>query len=321
MTTHGKFRHLSRCTTPDGHFVVLAIDHRANLRAALDRRVPTPITDAEFAVFKQAILKAGAPEVSAVLTDPAYGIGAGIAERTIPGQVGLLAPLEVTNYDIPPDQGEIDFIPHWSVERIQRVSGDGVKLLLYYHPDSIHAAARRAVVAQVVEDCARYDIPFFLEPITYSLDPAKPLSNAELLAITVEMAQTFSAMGVDILKLHFPIDPAQNDNNADWLTACVAVNEAATVPWALLSAGVTFEMFMRQARIACQAGASGVIVGRAVWNEAITLHGQERDEFIRTTAVYRLRALRTLCEEFAQPWYARITSPSSAGDWYEKKDF
>ncbi len=317
MTTHGKFRHFSRCTTPDGHFVILAIDHRANLRSALDRHVAAPITDNEFTNFKQAILKASAPEVSAVLTDPAYGIGAGIAERTIAGQVGLLAPLEVTNYDVLPDQGGINFIPNWSVEQIKRVGGDGVKLLLYYHPNSIHAAERRAVVAQIVEDCTRSDIPFFLEPITYSLDPSKPLSNADLLAITIEIAQTFSALGVDILKLHFPVDPAQSDDEADWLTACEAVNEASSVPWALLSAGVTFEMFTRQARIACQAGASGVIVGRAIWNEAIALHDQARADFIRTTAVYRLRALRTLCEELAQPWYTRVDPPSSAGDWYE----
>ncbi|MGV2434686.1 MAG UNVERIFIED_CONTAM: hypothetical protein LVT10_07200 [Anaerolineae bacterium] len=59
------------------------------------------------------------------------------------------------------------------------------------------------------------------------------------------------------------------------------------MPWALLSAGASFEIFLRQAEMACQHGASGVIVGRAVWAEAVKLPPQERISFLQTTGAQR----------------------------------
>src|SRR5258708_9097630 len=100
MTTTGKFRHLNHCSTEAGHFVMLAIDHRANLREQLDKYAESPLTDIEFVAFKQEVICALSSESSALLTDPTYGIGPGIASRAIRGQVGLLAPLEVTDYAI-----------------------------------------------------------------------------------------------------------------------------------------------------------------------------------------------------------------------------
>lgn len=312
MTTLGKYRHLSRCATPDGHFVILAIDHRANLRAALDKHALQPSTDAEFAAFKQQVIGALAGEASGVLTDPDFGIPAGIVSRNIAPGHGLLAPIEVTNYDVHPSQREVEFIPDWSVHHIKRVDGDGVKLLLYYHPDATNAEKQRGIVQQIVTDCAAEDIPFFLEPIPYSLDPSTPLSNSDLLAISVEMARLFSGMGVDVLKLQFPVDAATNRDKSAWRTACEQVSAACTVPWALLSAGVDYATFAVQTRIACEAGASGVIVGRAVWNEAVTLADPARAEFLATTGRERIRELRTICAGSARPWLELISTPTSA---------
>src|SRR5689334_1622604 len=100
MTSMGKFRHLSQCATDDGHFVILAIDHRGNLLDDLNKHAKQPLSDAEFAAFKQEIIANLSVEATGLLTDPAYGLGKGIAERTIPGRIGLLAPIEVTNYSL-----------------------------------------------------------------------------------------------------------------------------------------------------------------------------------------------------------------------------
>src|SRR5579863_2876529 len=98
MTTMGKFRRLSQCATQAGHFVILAIDHRQILLDELNRHAAHPLSDAEFAAFKQEVMESLAAGVSGMLTDPAYGLGSGIPNRIIPGNVGLLAPLEVTDY-------------------------------------------------------------------------------------------------------------------------------------------------------------------------------------------------------------------------------
>src|SRR5882724_4370663 len=183
MISMGKFRHLSQCATDDGHFVILAIDHRPNLLAELNRYVARPLFDSEFADFKQEIIRRLSPESTGLLTDPAYGLSMGIPDRTIPGRIGLLAPLEVTNYNVDFSQRSVNFIPYWSVEKIKRIGGSGVKLLLYFHPEAPDANEKLAVVKQIIFDCEQYEIPFFLEPITYSLVPERYLDNVELLQI------------------------------------------------------------------------------------------------------------------------------------------
>jgi len=291
----GKMRHLARCTTPDGRFVILAIDHRANLWDELQKYHSMPLTDADMIAFKQDVIRILLPHASGLLTDPAYGISQGITSGVIDAHKGLLAPLEVTDYSLHPAERDVNFIPDWSVEHIKRVGGDGIKLLLYYHPDAPTAGIKRSHVEKIVAECAKWDIPFFLEPIAYSLDPQHNLSNAELLDVSIHMAELFSRMGVDILKLSFPVDTKQSDDLAEWQAACTRLHDAcAGTPWALLSGGVSYATFAQQARIACAAGAKGVIVGRAVWADAISLNGDERDDFLDGVAAARMQELAAI---------------------------
>lgn len=316
MITLAKLRHLSRCSTPNGHFVILALDHRTNLWEDLQRHAPAPLTEADFIGFKQQVLRALTPEASGVLTDPAYGIGYALADGIVDGRVGLLAPVEVTDYALHPSQRTLQYIPDWSVEKIKRVGADGVKLLLPYHPDAPNVDDKHSAVAALVEQCHQQDIPFFLEPIAYSPDPTSRLPNADLLRITVAMVQRFSAMGVDVLKLQFPVDAAQSTDRSEWQSACEQVNAACGVPWALLSGGVDFETFLAQTQIACSAGASGVIVGRAVWAEAVAVTDAERADFLHAAARERMAALARVCAEHAHPWRERVTAPVGSSDWY-----
>jgi len=317
MTTLGKYRHLSRCSTPAGHFVILAIDHRDNLRASLNQHAPQPLTDDDFRAFKGEVIGALINDATALLTDPEYGIGPAVAGRVLGGGQGLLAPLEVTNYDVHPAQRAVNFIPDWGVTQIKRIGGDGVKLLLYYHPDADTAETQRGIVRRIVDECGTHDIPFFLEPIPYALDPAATLSSDELRQVTVTMARTFSAMGVDVLKLQFPshtlLHEYEDPQEEMWFAACAEVTAASSVPWALLSGGVDFHTFALQTRIACAAGASGVIVGRAVWDAAVTSSGVERTRYLTTNARNRMQTLGELVAAHGAAWWAKTEAPDVGG--------
>lgn len=318
MTTLGKYRHLSQCSTVDGQFVVLAIDHRVNLLEALNRYAPEPLDNDQFADFKQHTMSHLLPLSTAVLTDPEYGFGPGIASGIINGHVGIISPLEVTNYSVHPSQSETKFIPGWSVAKIKRMGGSGVKVLLYYHPEADDAADKQNVVRSIVKECAQQDIPFFLEPIAHSLNSDKALDNAELLEVAVESARTFSAMGVDVLKLQFPIDVKYEPDQDVWMSALEKLDRACTVPWALLSAGVGYEVFRRQTELACLAGACGVIAGRAIWSEAVKLQGRDRDNFLYTVARLRMEELAAICAETGISWKQRVVAPLVAPGWYER---
>lgn len=317
MTSPGKYRHLMQSSTPHGHFVVLAIDHRSNLLSALNHYAARPVTDSDFRAFKRSVLASLLPSASAVLTDPVFGIGPGLSERFIPGQVGLLAPLEVTNYDLHPRERLTRFIEGWSVSKIKRIGGSGVKLLLYYHPDDKLATEKRELVSMIVDMCNHLDIPFFLEPIAYSLNPNQSLEADELRQVVVQSVRTFSALGVDVLKLEFPVNPKQISDEAVWKSAVDEVNAACTVPWALLSGGVDYTTFVRQAEIACSAGASGVIVGRAVWGEAVEIQDLDRQEFLHTTGRARMQELHRICTTCATPWWTKVSSPDLGDNWYQ----
>lgn len=312
--TPGKYRHLMQCSTPNGHFSIVAIDHRANLQAALNKYAALPVSDDEFKAFKRQVIRALSPGASAILSDPIYGLD----ECFAPPYRGLLVPLELTNYDVHPSRRDTAFIPDWTVAKAKRIGASGIKLLLYFHPEDAKAEEKKRVVAEIVDECSRVDMPFFLEPIAYSLDPQRSLTNAELLQVVVESARLFSSMGVDVLKLEFPVNVSEEPNEHTWLAAAQEVSRACSVPWALLSAGVPYEVFRKQAEVACRAGASGIIAGRAVWGEAVELQGVARQQFLDTTARQRVEELGQTCAAHARSWADSVARPDFSPHWYSR---
>ena len=89
----------------------------------------------------------------------------------------------------------------------------------------------------------------------------------------------------------------------------------STVPWVLLSAGVSYDTFLKQVRVACEAGASGVMAGRAVWKEAVTLDVAARNNFLRNVGYERMRRLRSLCDALARPLTEVYDSPELSHNW------
>jgi tagatose-1,6-bisphosphate aldolase len=99
--------------------------------------------------------------------------------------------------------------------------------------------------------------------------------------VVVETARRLVVPGVDVLKAEFPLDITAEPQERIWAEACSELTAASPVPWVLLSASVDFETFLRMLTVACQSGASGVAVGRAVWQEAAGLTGEKRLAFLR----------------------------------------
>jgi tagatose 1,6-diphosphate aldolase len=129
-----------------------------------------------------------------------------------------------------------------------------------------------------------------------------------------------SALQPDVLKLEFPLDVQYNQDRDQWRSACAAVSEVASVPWVLLSAGVDFETFADQTRVACQQGASGYLAGRAIWKECVVMSPQERAKFLATTARERVEQLNAIADQYARPWTHFYQSMTFAKGWYESYD-
>ena len=102
MPTLGVYRHLTQCSGADGTFCVLAIDHRDNLIAELQKHRTSQVSYEDVVAFKTSVARLSAC-ATAVLIDPDYGARSLIC-GAIPGAVGALAPLEVTDYRPHPSQ-------------------------------------------------------------------------------------------------------------------------------------------------------------------------------------------------------------------------
>jgi tagatose 1,6-diphosphate aldolase len=314
MSTIGIYRSLAQLSDAAHTFSILAIDHRDNLITDLQKHRATPVTSDDVVAFKRCIVRA-AEAASAVLLDPDYGMPS-VAAGVVPGRVGLLAPLEVTDYRPHPSQRQPRLIPDWGPAALRRAGISGAKLLIYYHPDAADAADKTTLVDRLAEACAAEGLPLFLEPIAYSLDPAARLAGDEHRRVVIESARHFSRRGPTIMKVEFPVDTSAERDERVWIEALRELDAACATPWALLSAGVPYDTFLRQTILACQAGASGVIAGRAVWAEAVALDGAERDTFVDTVARRRLEQLAAIARALGTPWTRRVKSPELALRWY-----
>ncbi|MCL4393866.1 MAG: tagatose 1,6-diphosphate aldolase [Chloroflexi bacterium] len=259
-----------------------------------------------------------APSASAILLDPVYSILQSIASGALPAHTGLLSALEEQGYLGDPTHRETPLIEGWGVEKAKRLGANGVKLLLFYHPKAGSATERQEeLVQQIASECRRYEIPLFLEPISYPLDPSIKKGTAEFAVlrreIVIESTRRLSRLGPDVMKVEFPLDVKYDAEPTRWADACAELDGACIVPWALLSAGEPFDVFKEQLKVACRAHCSGFVAGRAIWQEAVHLSGRDRIDFLSGAARKRLAELTEIAVRHGQAWSARY-SPVSADE-------
>jgi tagatose 1,6-diphosphate aldolase len=301
-STPGKWRRLHQAADPRGAFAILAIDHRGPLRRALAPPVGAGGADGALVELKIDIVRALAPACTAVLLDPETGVGPCVAAGALPGQTGLLVALD-TGSTGDPAVLRTGLVEGWDAARAARIGAQGVKLLVYYHPEAPNAVEVEQLVSRIGRACDEVDLPFYLEPLSYDpAQPGRPLPPEERRRVVLASARRLVPLGVDVLKAEFPVDVAAQPDEAVWRGACAELSAVCAAPWVLLSAGVSFETFFRQAAVACAAGASGVMAGRAVWHEAVTADRAARTRFLRDVATERMARLAALCAERARPF-------------------
>ena len=315
----GTLRGLDACASDAGTFSVLALDHRNNLRQILGRGDPDSVSYDQLVETKRAIVRAVAHAASGVLLDPEVGAAQAIADRSLPRGAGLIVAVEATGYLGPSEARVSQVLPGWSVAQIKRMGADAVKLLLYYHPDAANAADQERLLMAIAEDCANADIPLFLEPLSFPIDSSVPrLTGEARREVVVRTARRLTALGGDILKSEFPYDASVTDRSR-WQEACEEIEAASSVPWVILSAGVDDATFERQTETACQAGASGVVVGRSVWGDGAALSGDARAAWLMAEGAARMRRLVDLVDRYGKPWRERsplMEQPDPVEDWY-----
>jgi tagatose 1,6-diphosphate aldolase len=307
----GKIRGLQQIASPDGIFVMCAMDHRGSFQSMINPKNPDSVTPAEMVERKLELCSTLGKYASAVLLDPIYGAAQCLRSNVLPKSTGLLVSVEATGYEGSKEHRVTRILDGWSVEKIKRMGVSAVKILLYYRPDLKELSKQQLdVIRTVATDCQKYDIPFLVEPVSYPVG-AEVKNKAQFAAIkpqlVINTAKDITALAVDVLKAEFPDDSHYQKDTTEMGKHCNQLNEASLTPWVILSAGVDFEMFCTQVEIACKAGASGFLGGRAIWQEVVQVaSAKERVKWLSTIAADRVKKLSEIAGKYGTPWYKKL---------------
>jgi tagatose 1,6-diphosphate aldolase len=306
----GKLRGLQRISGADGIFTMCAMDHRGSLEKRLCPNMPPDNCAQGMTAFMEDLCRILAPYASAVLLDPIYGVAPAISRSLLPRQTGLLVSLEETGYRGSENDRRTVLLKGWGVAKIKRMAADAVKLLVYYRPDLNETARRqRELVNRVAASCQRHDIPCVLEAVSYPV--GDEADNPSLFArrkpeLVLQTARDLTSLPIDVLKAEFPAELIHTHNEEQAAELCQRLDAASARPWVILSAGADYDTFIRQVEIACRAGASGYLAGRAVWQEIVTMNADARRKFLADTSVKRLQKLADIARWHAVPWYQKL---------------
>jgi tagatose 1,6-diphosphate aldolase len=322
----GKLRGLQQLADSKGMMTMCAIDHRGALKRALNEKNPDAVSYQDIVDFKLDLCQAVTPFASAILLDPEYGAGQAITAGLLPGHKGLLVSIEKTGYTGDSTARITELLPGWSVKKVKKMGASAVKLLIYFRPDLKDVALKQLdLVARLADQCLEEDIAFLVEPVSYPIEKTGTSSKkfAEIKpGLVIETARQITALPIDVLKAEFPADIKFEQDEGKLLGLCRELNQASRLPWVLLSAGVDFESFRKQVKIACKAGASGFLAGRALWQEGAQIRSRdERMKFFQNTAAPRLKELIEITDIYGKPWYSRLGAEngkftSVAEGWY-----
>ncbi len=322
--TRGKFEGIQAIADDKGIIAAAAMDQRGSLQKAIAKAKGSNVDAAELGEFKSIVTRILTRYASAILMDPEYGLDA--LKQRAPG-TGVLLAYEKTGYDADKPGRLPDLLPEWSVRRLVEAGANAIKILLYYDADDKPEinTVKQAFIERIGAECAANDVPFFLEPISYSDkigdEKSFEFATAKPHLVTQYMAE-FSKprYGVDVLKVEVPVNvkfvegsPAFGGQAAYSLDEAKghfrSAAEAARLPFIYLSAGVTDEIFRATLELAAEAdtGFAGVLCGRATWQDGIKEYGKggaaALEQWLLGRGVQNIQALNEVLRRGAKPWY------------------
>ena len=324
----GKIRGLQQIANPDGMLTICAMDHRGSLRSMINEDNPGEVDYGEMVERKLELCSSLAKHASAVLLDPIFGAAQCISHSILPNDTGLLVSIEASGYSGGTENRLTKILDEWSVEKIKRMGASAVKILVYYRPDLKQLADEQLnTVNKVALECIKYDLPFLVEPMSYPI--GDEINNPREFAavreqLVIQTARDMTALPIDVLKAEFPADLRYKTDKTELIELCHQLDASSQVPWVILSRGVDFDFFYQQVEIASQAGASGFLGGRAIWQEAMQIDDtQKRVHFLSTVATDRLKRLNEVANKYALPWYKKLGISAheltqTSENWYKE---
>ena len=311
--TPGKLLGMRRMSDDKGVFKMVAADQRPPITGPIAKQLG--LAEApweEVAKFKAEIVTQLQGASSAILLDPYYGIPA--AFDKLASDKGLVVTLEDSVFSESTAGRFSKNIDHWTVNKIKRLGGDAVKVLVWYRPDasSENLVFQQDYVKRIGEECQRFDIPFLLELLLYPLDDEATKStgytemkekNSDLVLASIEEFAK-EEYGVDVFKLESPVNANMINSSGNVQELFNEMGRLAGRPWVMLSAGAEKESFQNILLHAFQAGASGFLAGRAIWQDSFSAYPNWKKviDGLSSDGFSYLQQITKIADKKALPW-------------------
>lgn len=276
----------------NGAMMVIACDQRGGMRSLLasDPASQAAITNAMLGETKSDIVRYLANQASCVLLDPICAVPKVVDDAVLARDVALLIGLDASGFDTD-EKGyrHSRLVEGIDARRIRELGGTGGKIMVYLRSDRPDANARNIdILRSCLADFAREDLLLVVEFLTYELPgESKEEFKKAIPSLIVGGTTICLDLGSKVLKLPYPGTPE----------ACATITKlAGNVPWAVLSAGVDHATFLEQVDVAMRNGASGVIAGRSLWKDCISLDRALQRSKLSNVAVTRLREVQAVAD-------------------------
>ncbi|MEU7996470.1 hypothetical protein AB0B83_14195 [Micromonospora sp. NPDC049060] len=268
---------------PSGGYAMLAVDQREALRAMFAAHQSQPVTDEQITDFKVAAARALSPYASAILVDKQFGWDAVIAQEAVAAECALIAAADRFTASATEFVADVAIDDDVDPAAVRAQGAKALKLLVLWRPDE-DPAPRIALVTDFVRRCRDNGLVSIIEPVSRAPRQGGAFDHdAGILAAASELG----SLGADLYKAEVPT--AGQGTPAEIVAGCSRLSESIAGPWVVLSSGVPAELFPDAVRLACQAGASGFLAGRAIWASVVGSPTMADD--LRTISVDRLRRL------------------------------
>ena len=294
MTTSERRGYQQICGA-NGLMMVVACDQRGGMRQVL---AETPdararIDEAALGVVKAGVVRDLGNKASCVLLDAVCAVPGVVDQGVLGRDTGLLVGLDASGWDVDAAGYRISkLVAGVDARRVRALGATGAKLMVYLRPDRPEAnATNLAIIRDCIADFAAQDLLLVVEILTYQLhDESDDAYRAAFPGLIAECARISVDLGAKVLKLPYP-------GTAEGCAAVSAI--CGEVPWAVLSAGVDHATFIGQVETAMQNGASGVIAGRALWKDCISLDADVQRERLENIATARLKEIQGVLDRYA----------------------
>jgi tagatose-1,6-bisphosphate aldolase len=289
MTT-AELRGYQQICGRNGAIMVIACDQRGGIRKLL---ASTPedqkkISDTVLGDTKSDVVRYLASEAPSVLLDPICAVSRVVQEASLARDVALLIGLDASGYDVDAAGHYLSkLVPGVTARRVRELGGTGGKLMVYLRADEATGNEQNIrIIKDCIADFAAEDLLLVVEFLTYAMPgETDETYKAKFPELIVEGSRICLELGSKVLKIPFPGTAA----------ACAQVTRlAGNVPWSVLSAGVDHATFIGQVEIAMDNGASGVIAGRSLWKDCVSLDREKQKQLLLTKAVPRLREIQAI---------------------------